>query len=198
MGFSRQEYWSVLPCSPPGDLLDPGIKLTSPVSPAWAGGFFTASANWEAYYSCYLNIIHLTSQRIKSYYQTTSLPHQIQFSLCIQMPFLMPSKKTHFLERFLQACCAVPSHSVMPNSLQPRRLQPARLLIYGDSPGKNTMPSSRGSSQPRFATLPVDSLPAEPLGKPQNTGVGSLSLLWWVFPTQELNWGLLHCRQTLY
>ena len=31
MGFSRQEYWSGLPCSPPGDLPDAGIK---PVSPA--------------------------------------------------------------------------------------------------------------------------------------------------------------------
>ena len=26
MGFSRQEYWSGLPCPPPGDLLHPGIK----------------------------------------------------------------------------------------------------------------------------------------------------------------------------
>ena len=32
MGFSRQEYWSGLPCPPPGDLPDPGIK---PTSPAW-------------------------------------------------------------------------------------------------------------------------------------------------------------------
>ena len=30
MGFSRQEYWSGVPFSPPGDLLDPGIKPTSP------------------------------------------------------------------------------------------------------------------------------------------------------------------------
>ena len=30
MGFSRQEYWSGMPFSPPGDLLDPGIKPTSP------------------------------------------------------------------------------------------------------------------------------------------------------------------------
>ena len=29
MGFSRQEYWSGLPCPPPGDL-DPGIKPMSP------------------------------------------------------------------------------------------------------------------------------------------------------------------------
>ena len=34
MGFSRQEYWSGLPCPPPGDLPDPGIKSTSPVVPA--------------------------------------------------------------------------------------------------------------------------------------------------------------------
>jgi len=30
MGFSRQEYWSGLPCPPPGDLPDPGIEPTSP------------------------------------------------------------------------------------------------------------------------------------------------------------------------
>ena len=39
MGFSRQEYWSGLPCPPPGDLPDPGIKLTPLRSPAVAGGF---------------------------------------------------------------------------------------------------------------------------------------------------------------
>ena len=32
----------------------------------------------------------------------------------------------------------------------------------------------------------------------QNTGVGILSLLQQIFPTQESNWGLLHCRQILY
>ena len=32
MGFSRQEYWSGLPFLPPGDPLDPGIKLESPAS----------------------------------------------------------------------------------------------------------------------------------------------------------------------
>ena len=30
-GFSRQEYWSRLPCSPPGDLSNPGIKPRSPI-----------------------------------------------------------------------------------------------------------------------------------------------------------------------
>ena len=32
----------------------------------------------------------------------------------------------------------------------------------------------------------------------QNTGVGSLSLLQGIFPTQEWNLGLLHCRWSLY
>ena len=32
----------------------------------------------------------------------------------------------------------------------------------------------------------------------QNTGVGRLTLLQWIFSTKELNWGLLHCRRILY
>ena len=52
--------------------------------------------------------------------------------------------------------------------------------------------------EPRSPTLQADSLPAEPQGKPKNTGIGSLSLLQGTFPTQELNQGLLHCRQILY
>ena len=37
-----------LPCPPPGDLPNPGIKPVSFMSPALAGGFFTTSATWEA------------------------------------------------------------------------------------------------------------------------------------------------------
>ena len=39
--------------------------------------------------------------------------------------------------------------------------------------------------EPRSPTLQVDSLAAEPPGKPRNTGVGSLALLQLIFPTQE-------------
>ena len=57
----------------------------------------------------------------------------------------------------------------------------ARLLEWG------AFPFSRGSSQPRDQTQAslTDSLLAEPQGKPKNTGVGSLSLLQWIFLTQE-------------
>ena len=47
LGFSRQEYWSGLPCLSPGDLLDPGMKPESLMSPALAGGLFTTSTAWE-------------------------------------------------------------------------------------------------------------------------------------------------------
>ena len=61
-------------------------------------------------------------------------------------------------------------------------------------------PFSRGSSQPRDGTQ-VSHIAGEfftswATGKHMNTGVGSLSLLH--IPTQELNWGLLHCRWILY
>ena len=41
MGFSSQEYWSGLPLPTPEDIPDPGIKSTSPATPALGGGFFT-------------------------------------------------------------------------------------------------------------------------------------------------------------
>ena len=43
-GFSRQGYWSGLPCPPPRDIPDPGIQPESLTSPALAGMFFTFSA----------------------------------------------------------------------------------------------------------------------------------------------------------
>ena len=45
MGFSRQAYWSGLPCPPPGDVPNPGIEPVSLMSPALAGGFFTTSGH---------------------------------------------------------------------------------------------------------------------------------------------------------
>ena len=56
---------------------------------------------------------------------------------------------------------------------------------------KRTMKRIQGYCQLTYSLL------SEPPGKPKDTGVGSLSLLHWIFPTQELK-GLLHCRKTLY
>ena len=43
MGFSRQGYWSGLPCPPPGDLPDQGIEPGALKSPALTGEFFPTS-----------------------------------------------------------------------------------------------------------------------------------------------------------
>ena len=57
MGFSRQEYWSGLPCPPPRALPNTGITPASVTSPALAEGVFTTSATWEALnYSYFLGI----------------------------------------------------------------------------------------------------------------------------------------------
>jgi len=47
IGFSRQEYWSGLPCPSLGELPNPGIEPASLSSPALAGGFFTTIVSWE-------------------------------------------------------------------------------------------------------------------------------------------------------
>ena len=72
----------------------------------------------------------------------------------------------------------------------------ARILQRVAFPFSRDLPNPE--IEPRSPTLRADYLPAEPQGKPKNTGVGSLSLLQEIFPTQGLNPGLLHCRQILY
>ena len=46
MGFSRHKYWSGLPCPPPEDLSDPGIK---PGSPALLANALTAELPGKPY-----------------------------------------------------------------------------------------------------------------------------------------------------
>ena len=65
----------------------------------------------------------------------------------------------------------------------------ARILEWIVSPFSGDLPHP-GSQ--------VDSLLAETQGKPKNTGVDSQSFLQQIFPTQESNWGLLHCREILH
>ena len=50
MGLSSQEYWSGLSFPTPGNLANPGIKLTSP---SLAGGFFTAVHQGRPTCLCY-------------------------------------------------------------------------------------------------------------------------------------------------
>ena len=72
MGFSRQEYWRRLPCSPPGNLPYWGIKTVSLISPGLAGRYETL------WFTSHVNTLF---QRNYKFYQW--------FCFC----FLFPTKK---------------------------------------------------------------------------------------------------------
>ena len=72
----------------------------------------------------------------------------------------------------------------------------ARILEWVAFPFSRESPNP--GIEPKSPTLQADSLLAEPQEKPKNTRVGSLSLFQGIFPTQESNRGLLHCRRILY
>ena len=92
-----------------------------------------------------------------------------------------------------------------PTLCNPVDCSPSGPSVHGDTPGKNTRvgcPPPRDLPNPgtesRSLTLQVDFLLSEPPRKPKNTGVGSPSFLQGIFPTQESNRDLPHCRQILY
>ena len=97
-----------------------------------------------------------------------------------------------FIEWKLLSCVQLcnPMDYTLHGILQARILEWVAFPSPGDLPNPGMKPRSPG--------LQADSLPAEPQGKPMNTRVGSLSLLWRIFLTQEWNQGLLLCRWILY
>ena len=99
--------------------------------------------------------------------------------------------------------CESESHSVVSDSLWPHGLyspwnSPVFWPIFRSGPFSSAGDLPNPWIESRSPTLQVHSLPAEPQGTPKNTGEGSLSLLQWIFLTQELNRGLLHYRWILY
>ena len=82
--------------------------------------------------------------------------------------------------------CAVLSHSIMSKSLWPMNSSLPDSAVHGDSPGRYTGVGCHAllqgglpypGTKPRSSALQENSLPSEPQGKLENTGVGSLSLL---------------------
>ena len=58
MGFPRQEYWSGLPCPPPGDLPHPGLEPESAAFPALQLDSLPPIL-WEAHRICNATICHV-------------------------------------------------------------------------------------------------------------------------------------------
>ena len=95
-----------------------------------------------------------------------------------------------------------------PGDLPDPGIKPASLVspalagrFFTTEPPGNPLGPSESESESR--SVMSDSLQLHELYSPwtspsQNTGVGSLSLLQWIIPTQGSNPGLPHCGQTLY
>ena len=96
MGFSRQEYWSGLPCLPPGDLPDPGIEPSSLTPPA-------GSLPWGSPGKPLLSLRHKEKSQISgSHHPSLLLPPSnpwLPFSLVVLSPLLpltiQPSLSRH-------------------------------------------------------------------------------------------------------
>ena len=129
MGFSRQEYWSGLPCPPPGNLPHSGILRTSLTSPALAGGFFTTRATWEApaqVKTCEVE------QDLKF---SESTDRQERKQSCGSTGVITAGARCWALQLF--------SRSVVSNSLRPQGLQHAR----------PPCPSPTPRSLPKFVSI---------------------------------------------
>ena len=90
MGLSRQEYWSRLQFSPPGDLPNPGIEPASLVSPVLAEGFFTTVAPGSPQFSYILLFVTASLHLKKQSYllQNSHEPHLLLYfflSLFLQL-----------------------------------------------------------------------------------------------------------------
>ena len=83
-----------------------------------------------------------------------------------------------------------------PWTLHLQSMEFSRPEHWSESPSTGDRPNP--GIKPRSPGLQEDSFPAERQRKPKNMGVGSLSFLQQIFPTQGLNWGLLHWRWILY
>ena len=110
MGFSRQEYWSGLPCPPPGDLPDPGIGPGSHVS---------CIGRRVLYHSCHLGNHYTPSVQFSSVAQ--SCP-----TLCNPMNHSTPGLPVHHqLPEFTQTHVHRVSDAIQPSHPQSSPSPPA-------------------------------------------------------------------------
>ena len=118
---------------------------------------------------------------------------QGQVSEMLRCYLLLVCQSLSRLRLFVTSWTGVTSGSSVHGILQTRIMEWVSCPSPGGLPDQGTEPVSLEppALTGRFFT------PKLP-GKPKNTGVGSLSLLQWIFPTQESNQGLLHCRRILY
>ena len=196
VGFCRQEYWSGFPFPSPGE----GLK---PTSPALADTFFTIESPAKPLIPLkgYFPLLARTSLEEKSSFMVgkkrMSCPKAIHLNMFFNFSSHHETSKNYVCVcvcvcmKVIQFCPILcdPMDYTVQGILQAWTPE-SRIPSPGDLPNPGI--------KPRSPALRADSLPAEPPGKPKNTGVGSLSLLQQIFLIQGLNRGPLHCRRILY
>ena len=155
MGFSRKEYWSGLPCPPPGDLPGPGIEPTSLMVPALAGRFFTTSITWKPLKQTYLDLIsgtlHLWSPMPPGDFQlyhykpvlwsppTCISGGQDIITISLNFPNFRQASPSLLVPgvSFLRSAVLLLlfTHAIMSDSLQPHGLQHVRVPCSSPSSG---------------------------------------------------------------
>ena len=109
MEFSRQEYWSGLPCPPAGDLPDPGIE---PMNPALANGFFTSEPHGKP---LRLSFVQLLS-RVQLFATPWTAAHQASLSFTISQSLLnLMSIESMMPSNHLILCCPLLLFSIFPS-----------------------------------------------------------------------------------
>ena len=86
-GFSRQEYWSALPCSPPRDLPDAGIEPVFPEFPALQAVSLLLSHRGSSLISIDLPILDVSDQ-----WNRTTFPFMSSF---LQLAWCLQDSSTH-------------------------------------------------------------------------------------------------------
>ena len=101
VGFPRQEYWSGLPCPPPEDLPDPGIKLTSPALHADSLPLSHLGSPLKGGFAMYLGHLTRVIETLPAPYLCTSPSAQ-----CVDLSSLLLKPRLTALSLARKALCA--------------------------------------------------------------------------------------------
>ena len=152
-------------------------------------------------FSLSINIPHRSWHTLLTTLQSTLKVQNSTFCLYLKTGKKQTKNAVTFIAVYCVVCavlsCSVRSDSLWPcQAPLPMGILQARMLEWV------AMRSSRGSSQSRNRTQ-ISRIAGRffvvwDTREVKNTGLGRLPLLQVIFPTQELNQGLMYCRRTLY
>ena len=125
MGFSRQEYWSGLPCPAPGDIPTPGIKPASPVAPTFQADSLPLNHSYDSIQ------LQLSQNKVIVY---DDLALSVQFSHSVLSDSLQPHKLQH-----ARPPCSSPTPGVTQTHVHQVRdaMQPSHPLSSPSPPAPN-------------------------------------------------------------